>query len=121
MTDDECKTEFRFFRSDIYSLIDILNLPNEVITYNGLKVDITEAFCILLKRFAYPCRYVDLIHMFAKHEPQLCMISNATMQLIYNQWQHLLTSFNQPWLNPTCLQEYADAIHDKGGASLMEQ
>ena len=46
--------------------------------------------------------------MFAKPEPQLCMI--------FNRWQHLLTSFNQPLLNPTCLQEFLDAIHDEGAA-----
>ena len=30
MTDDECKTEFRFYRNDIYNFIDVLHLPAEL-------------------------------------------------------------------------------------------
>ena len=28
LTDEECKTEFRFYRSDIYALGDVLEIPN---------------------------------------------------------------------------------------------
>lgn len=35
---------------------------------------------------------------------------------ILNAHGHLLTDFNQPWLHPDRLQEYADAIHDARGA-----
>lgn len=116
MTDDMCKTEFRFFKNDIYNLIEVLNLPDEIICYNGLNVNVVEAVCVLLKRFAYPCRYVDLIPRFARPEPQICMISNTTMNLIYDNWQHLLVNLNQPWLSRQHLQEYAEVIHEKGAA-----
>jgi hypothetical protein len=59
MTDNECKTEFRFYRNDIYNLIDVFRVPAEFTYYNGLKVDAVETMCIFLKRFAYPCRYAD--------------------------------------------------------------
>ena len=59
MTDDECKTEIRFCKNDIFELSEILNLPDRFVCYNGVNVDREEAFCIFLKRFAYPCRYVD--------------------------------------------------------------
>ena len=99
MTDDMRKTEFRFFKNDIYNLIEVLNLQDEIIFYNGLNVNVIETVCVLLKRFAYPCRYVDLIPRFARPEPQLCMISNTTMNLIYtDNWQNLLVNLNQPWL-----------------------
>ena len=61
MIDNECKTEFRFYRNDIYNLIDALRIPAEFTCYNGLRVDAVEAMCIVFKRFAYPCRYADLI------------------------------------------------------------
>ena len=83
MTDNECKTEFSCYKNDIYKLSEILNLPDRIVCYNGMNVDRTEAFCIFLKRFAYPCRYVDLIPRLARPEPQLCMISNAVMNFIY--------------------------------------
>ena len=31
MTDDECKTEFRFYKNDIYELSEILNLPDQIV------------------------------------------------------------------------------------------
>ena len=49
MDDAECKTEFRFYRNDIYNLIDVLQLPPEFVCYNGLHVDGVESFCIFLK------------------------------------------------------------------------
>ena len=36
MTDDECRTEFRFFRNDIYNLISVIRVPAELTYYNGL-------------------------------------------------------------------------------------
>ena len=56
LSNDECRGEFRFGKNDIYRLCDALGLPNEITFYNGIKVDSTEALCMLLKRFAYPCR-----------------------------------------------------------------
>jgi len=116
MTDDECKTEFRFYRNDIYELSEILNLPDRIVCYNGVNVDRTEAFCIFLKRFAYPCRYVDLIPRFARPEPQLCMISNAVMHSIYTSWRHLLMDLDQPWLSRPHLQTFTEVINEKGAA-----
>lgn len=85
MNDDECWSEFRLFHSgEISRLIEILNLPQEIVCYNKVTCGIEEAFCIFLKRFAYPCRYQDLIHRFARPVPQLCMISNVVMNHIYN-------------------------------------
>lgn len=116
LSDDECKSEFRFYRNDIYLLMDAMQIPQEIICYNGLHVDGIEALCTLLKRFAYPCRYLDLIPRFAKPVPQLCLASNHVMNLLYDQWSRLLTSFEQPWLSPANMLQFAQVIHEKGGA-----
>lgn len=116
MTDDECKTEFRFYKNDIYNLADVLTLPDRIVCYNGVNVDMVEALCIFLKRFAYPCRYVDMLPRFGRPEPQLCMISNAVMNELYQTWNHLLTDLNQDWLSPDHLEEFAVAIHNRGAA-----
>ena len=106
MDDEECKTEFRFLKIDIYNLIDVLNTPQEFVMENNLHVSGEEGFSIFLKRFAYPCRYSDMVPRFARAVPQLCMISKKVMVFIYNHWNHLLTSFNQPWLSPANLDGY---------------
>jgi hypothetical protein len=116
MTDDERLAEFRFFRNDIYNLADKLELPVEIKCYNGIIVDNIEGLCIFLKMFAYPCRYVDMVHRFARPEPQLCMISNQVMNIIHERWQHLLTDFDQGWLQPENLETFAAVIHQKGAA-----
>ena len=115
MTDDECKTEFRFYKNDIWEVSKILNLPDRIVCYNGINVDRTEAFCIFLKRFAYACRYVDLIPRFARPEPQLCMISNTVLNSIYTNWRHLLLDLGQPWLSRASLQTFAIVIKERCG------
>eukprot|EP00112_Aurelia_sp_Birch-Aquarium-sp1_P018234 Seg4324.1 transcript_id=Seg4324.1/GoldUCD/mRNA.D3Y31 product="hypothetical protein" protein_id=Seg4324.1/GoldUCD/D3Y31 len=87
MSDDECKCEFRFLRSDVYRLIEAMYLPDTFTCYNGLKFEAVEGICVFLKRFAYPCRYLDLISRFARPVPQLCLMSNLVMAHIYAQWE----------------------------------
>ena len=36
---EDCKIEFRFYRSEIYELCDAFEIPNETRCYNGVKVD----------------------------------------------------------------------------------
>ena len=114
VADSECKTEFRFYRADIYRLAEVLHIPDEITCYNRLVVDGIEAFCIFLKRFAYPCRYADLIPRFAKPVPQLNMISNHVMDIVYGLRHDRLTSLNQPWLSRANLEHYySNVIHNK--------
>ena len=114
MSNDECKSEFRFEKRDIFNLKYVLHVPEEIITYNRLNVDATEAICILLKRVAYPCRYSDMVPRFARPVPEICVICNTVMRKLYEQWSFLLTSFDRELLSPANLQKYADAIHAKG-------
>lgn len=95
-----------------------MNLPDRIFCYDGVNVDLKETFCIFLIRFAYPCRYVDLIPRFRRPEPQLCMISNAVLNEFYQTWHHLLTKQEQEWLNPIHLENLASAIHTDKGATL---
>ena len=116
LTDDECWSEFRFNRRDIYKLKEVFNIPEEIVTYNRLSVDGIEALCIFLKRFAYPCRYSDMVQRFARPVPQYSIVSSLIMNRIYLNFRHLLESFNQPLLTPVCLERFCQAVHDKGAA-----
>ena len=114
MNDGECKSEFRFFRNDVYRLGEILNIPEELVCYNGVVCNKYEALCILLKRYAYPCRFLDMIPRFGRPVPQLSMITQRLTDIILQQWTHLLTTMNQNWLSPQNLENYAQAINHKG-------
>lgn len=114
LSDDECWAEFRFKKNDIHYLVDVLQLPDEIITYNRLKVDPAEGACILLKRLAYPCRYLDMVARFARPVAELCVIANHIMTFIHDRWGFLLNSFNRAIVNPESLERYAMAIHARG-------
>ena len=47
---DECISEFRFEKEDIFTLCHILQLPDRLVCYNGTSVSSIEALCIFLKR-----------------------------------------------------------------------
>ena len=84
-TEDECWTEFRFFKADIYRLAETLQIPEKIVCKNRSVFNGFEAFCALLKRFAYPTRYSDMITRFGRPVPELCMMTNHMMDIIYNR------------------------------------
>ena len=114
MTDDECKSEFRFLKNDVYLLEETLDIPDAIKCYNGVVVDGVEALCIMLKRFSYPCRYVDMMPRFGRAVPQLSMISNRIPDIIFDDYGHLLRNLAQPWLSQAELKQFAESIHAKG-------
>ena len=78
MNDNECKAEFRFHENDI-------SIPSELTFQNGLKVNAIEAMCVFFEAL---CWYVDLIPRFSRPQPQLCMIANKMMVIIYQNWNY---------------------------------
>ena len=93
LTNAECKSEFRFYRNDIYRLAEVLNIPEEIVCYNQSKFDGIEAFCIFLKRFAYQCWYSHIIQRCGCSVPELCLMSNAILNKIFHDHFHLLRDF----------------------------
>ena len=77
-------------------------------------IDGIQSVCIFLKRFAYPCRYLDMISRFGRPVPELCLVSNRVMHFVYDRWGHLLETMNQQWLAPVNVQLFADTIHASG-------
>ena len=91
-------------------------LEEEIIVFffeQGLKADATEDLCILLKRFAYPCRYSDMIPIFARSVPELNIISNEITDWLYTNHGHRVTHRNHRILSPAMLDVYATAICNK--------
>ena len=52
LSDDECKTYFRFYKSNINLLIENLQIPERITCYNGSIFNGLEAYCVLFERFA---------------------------------------------------------------------
>ena len=62
-----------------------MQLPDETTTYNGLVVALVYALCLYLKRYSYPWRYGDFVFHFAWPIPELSMITNHMMEMIFGR------------------------------------
>ena len=110
----ECRTELRFGKNDLPLLLRCLQIPEQVVCQQGTVCSGMEGLCIVLKRLAYPCRYTDMAHRFGRNPPELCLIFNRVMDNIYETHHHRLESWDQPFLSPDQLHNYALAVHQRG-------
>ena len=116
ITNDECKADFRVDMADLPVLAEALGIPDKFVCRNRTVATGMEGLCVAQRRFAYPCRFSDMMPRFGRSVSELSLIASEVTDFIFSTHGHLLTDFNQPWLHPDRLQEYADAIHDAGGA-----
>ena len=115
---DDAYVELRLFKNVIRILGMTLRLPDETdySLYNYIRIDLVEAFCILLKRSAYLKRCSDITSWFGRPVPQQSMIVNQRVDKIYSEFGNLLKGLNQMWLPAGNLIMFADATHTKGAA-----
>lgn len=92
-------------------LVDVLQIPQNIRCQQRTKCSGTEALCMLLKRFSYPCCYSDMMNRFGRPVPELSMITNTVMDYVFNVHGHKISQWNPDILSPENLQEYADVIH----------
>lgn len=81
----ECYTEFRVEKWHIPLLADRLQIPPTFQCPQRSVCDGIEGLCMLLKRLAYPCRYSDMVHRFARPVPVLSMITNTVLDYVYDR------------------------------------
>ena len=89
-------------------MAEVLQFPQLIKCYNKPVFDGLECFCVFLKQFAYSCLYEGMAPRFGRPVPELCLMSNATLDHIYYRFGRLLYDFNQPWL-----EIFANKIHSK--------
>ena len=114
MSNDECITEFRFEKSHLPLLADVLQIPPMFKCPQGSVADGMEALCMLLKRLSYPCRYADMVHRFGRPIPVLSMVTNQVLDFIYDTHGWRILQWNHDLLNPRSLEEYTYAVSRKG-------
>ena len=83
MEEPECKYEFRVEKRDIPLLVDVLQLPEIFKCNQRTVVERIEGLCMLLKRTVYPCRYNDMIQCFGRPVPEICIVTNAVADHLY--------------------------------------
>ena len=112
--DVECNTELRFEKKDLPTLMRCLQIPEELVCEQGTVCSGMESLCIFLKRLAYPCRYTDMVYRFGRSPSELCVIFSNVLDIVYATHHHRLDSWDQPFLSPDQLHNYAQAVHQRG-------
>ena len=59
---------------------------------------------------------IPMIPIFGRPVPELCMINNTVIDWVYNHHRHRIMDWNPNVLSPIQLENYADAIFNKGAA-----
>lgn len=67
LNDNFCFVNFRFYKADIRKLKLLFEIPEEIIFECRIKVSCEEAICILLRRLAYPNRFVTKLLRIVKN------------------------------------------------------
>ena len=87
---DQCCANFRFSKAHVYELRERLNILKEILCYNNVPVDGVKVLCTFLKKFSCPCRYIDVVPIFARPIPQIAIICNDVTDKVYSEWGYLL-------------------------------
>ena len=83
-------------------------------TVNRSTASAVEVLCIVLRRLAYPCRYIDIAPLFKRSAPNVCYFFRAGIDFIYENHSFRITDLNQPWMSMAHLATYSAAIVRKG-------
>jgi hypothetical protein len=122
MEDNVFQTHFRFRRVDWPLLMNKLDIPLTLLAHlstdKSIEVNGQLALAILLKRFAYPCRYADLSLFFNMSVPCICEHFYAAFDFLYSLFvKHMLSTLNQPWATRR-LESYAAAVQAKSKGAM---
>ena len=108
-----CLQDFRFRLHEIPMIAEAISWTTYNTKRSGYRCcPITTTF-LLLRRLAYPCRWVDLELFFGLHSPSLGQLSWEYMECFYEKRRHLLTTFrSEVHLEKTA--EYASVMEGRG-------
>ena len=70
---------------NIFVSKDVLQITDQIIWFNGTSISSIEVIRISLKRYSYPFRYLGMIGRFWCSVPELCIISNQILNLIFDR------------------------------------
>ncbi|CAG2244686.1 unnamed protein product [Mytilus edulis] len=115
LTNEQCRSFFRFDKDDIEILRRALRIPEKVVCSNRTTARGIDGLCMVLRRLAYPCRLEDLEYIFGRSKTELSLIINEVLDYIHDNHCHLLSDFNMSWLSQECLERFAGAVFDRDG------
>lgn len=117
LDDDLCKKLFRFTCEEIKRIVRAMGFPESIQfrenSAHSFSWDAVDALAIMLRRFAYPSRLLDLSLLFGIHESTICTIFNSMVEKIYLKYKDGIR-YNKKHLTSLNLRIFNDAIVSKG-------
>ena len=99
---------------ELLRLVEILQVPDEIITRTGYRFDRVEAFGLTCARLASAGDELDLSSRYNRSQSSISEIFNTVITLLDERWDHLLRFDHNHLLSPTNLQRYATVIYQSG-------
>ena len=113
-SDETFKLHFRFAKEDIPRLATRLRIPRVKCPFSRCTAGPVEALLYLLKRHAYPCRWIDLKDFFGRRVSQIAGVVCELMRFLLKEWvDRIVKHIDIERVTPAKLQEFADAIERK--------
>ncbi len=100
--------------SDIYEMVEGLEIPETFRTSHGYVFTGIEALCILCARFRSAGNMYDLTMQYDRSQSSISQCVNELVELLDEAWEHLLDYDHTHLLAPSKLLEYSDAIKHRG-------
>jgi hypothetical protein len=110
-TPEECWTNLRFRKADIFYLFQKLGIPDSFTCANRVVVSGEYAFCLFLYRMAYPQRLSQLQKVFGRDYSQLSRVYNEVSRFIHAHHQNKVTG--NLWWYSDRFDDYASSIRRK--------
>ncbi|GAV08938.1 hypothetical protein RvY_18556 [Ramazzottius varieornatus] len=117
-SDKECRAYFRFKREALFQLLEAFGIPDVVRTPSRDSATGLEALCIVLRRLAYPNRWLEMRKMFGRSHSSLNRLFYATLRVI-DRSSKVLKTWDHSWLKEDDFEIYADSIVAKGGPGVI--
>ena len=114
-SDLQCLQMFRFRLQDIPQISRAIDWNAGKTSRSGYLCSAVTATCIVLRRMAYQCRWVDLELTLGMHSSALSEIFWEAIECLYEKRSHLLTTFRSDLLQDSAAA-YAEVIEARGAA-----
>eukprot|EP00171_Calliarthron_tuberculosum_P001206 IDg1206t1 len=93
ISDEQCLILFRFTKAEIPRIAHLVDWSSAVTSRNGYVCDPLTGTCILLRRLAFPSRWVDLEEMFGMHSSALSEVFYECAWSLYECMENYLLLF----------------------------
>lgn len=104
---------YHFEVHEVKTLIDLMDLPDEVVWPMRACVSSMTAMLAFLRQFVYPNRLTDMSPNFGHSPSYLCLIFNYMLSFIWDKYGHLLDLSNLHYMSSR-VSTYAAAVSAHG-------